>query len=127
MYVGNLTKGTPESAGYDIHAAEAKVLPVGVREWISTGVYLNLAPGTAGEVRSRSGLAKKGIDVGAGLIDSDYTGEVKVLLINNSKDPFYIGLGDRIAQLVIFKFLEITPTEVLTKQGDHKGFGSTGI
>lgn len=84
-------------------------------------VYFRIAP--------RSGLAVKGIDVGAGVIDCDYRGPVKVLLINNSKSDFEVKKGDRIAQGIFERIVEVifNQTDNLgeTKRGEG-GFGSTG-
>ena len=81
-------------------------------------------------IAPRSGLAtKSSVDVGAGVVDRDYTGDVKVLLINNGTEPFQVHKGDRIAQLIIEKIasVPITKTDSLdnTIRGDA-GFGSTG-
>jgi dUTP pyrophosphatase len=97
---------------------------------VSTGIAIGIPNGTYGRVAPRSGLAAKhGIDVGAGVIDPDYTGEVKVILFNNSDNDFEIKKGDRIAQLILEKVLtpEIKELGELAKtlRGEG-GFGSTG-
>ncbi len=120
MYQGNLTKGTKLSAGYDLSAITAGIIEPGKRQLVSTGIYLNLNVGTFGLIKSRSGLSCRGIDVGAGVIDSDYRGEVKVLLCNNGEVPFEFVAGDRIAQLIIMPHLKLKSAEI------HSGFGSTG-
>ena len=99
------------------------------RRFISTGLKIALPRETYGHILSRSSLAAKGIDVGAGLIDSDYRGVVKVLLINNSKKLYKYKVGDRVAQIVIQKLLFFEPTmcEKLDKtERNCKGFGSSG-
>jgi len=98
---------------------------------VSTGIALGIPEGNYGRIAPRSGLSyKNGIDIGAGVIDSDYTGEIKVLLINISNEPFEVEVGDRIAQIIIGKYLvtEIEEVEKLdeSERGDA-GFGSTGV
>ena len=121
---------TEYSAGYDIYADEANIISQGYRKLISTGFKISIPEGYYGRVAPRSSLAcKQNVDVGAGVIDSDYRGEVKVLLINNGHTNFIIEKGDRIAQLIIEKIItpEIKIVEELknTSRGEN-GFGSTG-
>ena len=99
---------TPGSAGMDLRAAVAEEAPVtlapGARALIPTGLRIALEPGFEAQVRPRSGLAlKHGITClnSPGTIDSDYRGEVGVILINHGQEPFVIRRGERIAQLVI--------------------------
>jgi deoxyuridine 5'-triphosphate nucleotidohydrolase len=125
------TRGSTLSAGYDLYSSESTIVKAGDRSLISTGLAIQVPPECYGRIASRSGLAvKHGIDVGAGVIDADYIGHVKVLLFNHGKDDFYISKGDRIAQLIIEKIahLDITITEELTKTTRGiSGFGSTGL
>ncbi|NDF60447.1 MAG: dUTP diphosphatase [Crocinitomicaceae bacterium] len=125
---------TISSAGMDVRAAlkEAVTLQPLERKLIPTGLYLEIPHGYEVQVRPRSGLAyKNGVTVlnAPGTIDADYRGEVGVLLINLSNDPFTIVSGDRIAQLVVAKLeqIEWKPTDQLseTLRGEG-GFGSTG-
>jgi dUTP pyrophosphatase len=122
-------RATAGAAGYDLYAAESKVITKGERSLVSTGVALAIPAGHYGRIAPRSGLSVKGIDVGAGVIDCDYRGEVKALLINNGKDDFEVLEGDRIAQLLVTKVE--TPDIVVvddlnsTTRGEG-GFGSTG-
>jgi dUTP pyrophosphatase len=99
---------------------------------VPTGLYMALPDGTEAQVRPRSGLAAKyGISVlnAPGTIDADYRGEVKVILVNLSNEPFVVNPGERIAQLVIAKYEKIEWDEVEaldeTERGEG-GFGSTG-
>ena len=118
-------------AGADLFSIEnVKILPL-ERKAISTGIYVEIPEGYYGRIAPRSGLAyKNGIDVLAGVIDSSYRGEIKVILFNTDKDKFFeIKIGDRIAQLIIedhfnFKF-EIADELSYTERGEG-GFGSTG-
>ena len=123
------------SAGMDLKAFTSNDITINPleRTIIKTGLFMSLPIGYEGQVRSRSGLSiKHGVCVlnSPGTIDSDYRGEIGVILINLSNDPFVISSGDRIAQLVIAKhdqgeWIEANEIE-LTKRGD-KGFGSTGV
>lgn len=125
---------TPESAGMDVRAAltEPMTLQPGDRALIPTGLRIQLPSGYECQVRPRSGLAlKKGITVlnTPGTVDADYRGEIGIILINLSREPFEIAPGERIAQLVINQFtrIEWESAERLdeTERGDG-GFGHTG-
>ena len=125
---------TEKSAGMDLKAdiQEPVVLNPLERALIPTGLYLSLPDGTEAQVRPRSGLAAKfGISVlnAPGTIDADYRGEVKVILVNLSNEPFTVNPGERIAQLVVARYekVEWDEVEVLdeTERGEG-GFGSTG-
>jgi dUTP pyrophosphatase len=125
---------TLSSAGMDVRAAlnEAVTLQPLERKLIPTGLFLEIPHGYEVQVRPRSGLAyKNGVTVlnAPGTIDADYRGEVGVLLVNLSNEPFTIASGDRIAQLVVAKVeqIEWKPTSRLseTERGEG-GFGSTG-
>ena len=126
---------TPQSAGLDLRANidESIVLHPMERQLIGTGLYIALPPGYEAQVRPRSGLAlKHGITVlnTPGTIDSDYRGEVKVLLVNLSSEPFIINESERIAQMVVAKHehAELTIVEELdeTERGAG-GYGHTGV
>ncbi|KAE9551525.1 hypothetical protein FO519_005272 [Halicephalobus sp. NKZ332] len=94
-------RGSEFAAGADLHAAEACTIPVHGKRLVSTGLKVALPSGTYGRVAPRSGLAfKNQVDVGAGVVDEDYRGEVKVLLFNFGSADFEVKEGDRIAQLV---------------------------
>ena len=124
------TKGSIKSAGYDLYsivdtivlARDKAIIPTGLSIEFPSGNYLRIAP--------RSGLAaNSSIDVGAGVVDEDYRGEIKVILFNHSSKDFYINIGDRIAQFIIEK---ITATEIVVVDElsntlrNESGFGSTG-
>lgn len=126
-------KAHRSDAGFDLYAAESAELGAGERAAIGTGIAVEIPEGFAGLVLPRSGLAlKHGIALvnAPGLIDSEYRGEVRVLLLNTDKEgSFLISEGDRIAQLVITPVpeaeLETQPELTTTTRGDG-GFGSTG-
>src|SRR5687768_11836525 len=91
------TRAHPTDAGLDLYADWGTLLPWGKRELIGTGFAMSIPVGYVAEVWPRSGLAvKAGIDTLAGVIDCDFRGEVKVLLINHGSDPIRIYKGDRI-------------------------------
>lgn len=123
---------TPGAAGMDVVSAEALILRPGMRHAVATGFAVAIPAGYEIQVRPRSGLAlKHGITVPntPGTVDSDYRGEVKVILINHSTDNFTITRGDRIAQLIVSpvtlaQWVEVEELdETLRGAG---GFGSTG-
>ena len=125
---------TAGSAGMDITSASLKdiVINPGETKLIPTNFILEIPQGFEGQIRPRSGLAlKHNVTVlnSPGTIDSDYRGEVKVLLINHGKEDFIVKFGDRIAQLIISKCekAKLFPSENLsdTKRGSG-GCGSTG-
>lgn len=126
---------TAQSAGMDLRAniPESITLQPLERRLIPTGLYIALPEGYEAQVRPRSGLAlKHGITVlnSPGTIDSDYRGELMVLLINLSQDPFTVNDGERIAQLVIARHEQavLTAVEVLDKtERGAGGYGHTGV
>lgn len=96
-------RATEGAAGFDIFASDGYILLPGHRVVVSTGISIQLPPGTYGRLASRSGLAvKHGLSVGADVIDPDYKGELKVVLFNHdARSPFVIRPGYRIAQLIV--------------------------
>ncbi|MCA3700916.1 dUTP diphosphatase [Brevundimonas sp.] len=127
---------TAGSAGMDLRAALAEdaalTLEPGARALIPTGLKMALEPGWEAQVRPRSGLAlKHGITClnTPGTIDSDYRGEVGVILVNLGQEPFVIRRGERIAQMVIAPVAQVSVSEVDTLDETTRGaggFGSTG-
>ena len=96
------TRGSEDAAGYDLSSCEPAIIPPRTQKLVDTGIsiavpsirlYTRIAP--------RSGLAVKELNIGASVVDSDYRGLIKVLLINNSETPFQINTGDRMAQLIL--------------------------
>lgn len=123
-------KGSKGSAGYDLCAAESLTIKSGYRKLISTGIALKIPDGYYGRIAPRSGLAvSHGINVGAGVIDNDYRGEIKVLLFNHGESDFTINEGDRIAQIILEPYLvaELLESELDDTVRGAGGFGSTGI
>lgn len=118
------------SAGADLRASGAVEIPPGDRAAVPTGLRVQIPPGHVGLVWPRSGLAvRHGIDTLAGVIDSDYRGEVRVVLVNHGPDRFSIARGERIAQLLVQRveravFAGVPDLEDTERGGG--GFGSTG-
>lgn len=125
------TRGSGGAVGYDLYSSDEIVVQPTHRALIGTGIAIVLPVGVYGRVAPRSGLTvKHGIHIGAGVIDPDYTGEVKVALFNLGDSPFEIKKGDRIAQLILERcetpdIREIT--EVSQTDRGSGGFGSTGV
>jgi dUTP pyrophosphatase len=141
-------KGSDRSAGYDLHAHsyafivdgkveetvklddDVLIIPANSRCLVKTGIAVGVPEGCYGRVAPRSGLAlKKGIDIGAGVIDEDYRGEVGAILFNLNSEPFEVKKGDRIAQLVCERIVYPELEEVDDLDDTERGvgaFGSTG-
>ena len=128
------SRQTTGSAGFDLASAEPDfVLAPGERRLVSTGLAVEIPPGIEGQVRPRSGLAlRHGITMpnAPGTIDSDYRGEVRVILQNLGTEPVTIVRGDRIAQLVFARYETpelVDATELEQSSRGAAGFGSTGV
>ena len=122
-------RATPNSAGLDLCAAETYTISPGHSQLCSTAIALAIPSGYSGQIAARSGLATKyEILVGAGIIDSDYRGEIKILIFNLGHEDFEIRIGDAIAQLIIHKILlpDLVECTTLDKTlRNTKGFGSS--
>jgi dUTP pyrophosphatase len=124
-------QGTPQSAGLDLFSAVDIIVPPGTPTKIPTDITITPPPGTYCQILSQSGLiVKENVETKGGTIDRDYTGNVTVIMVNNSNNDFHVKIGDRVAQLVTYyiqqpKVMEVT-TMPDTARGDN-GFGSTGI
>ncbi len=117
-------------AGADLRAAERVTLAPGERATLATGLFVAIPAGHVGLVWPRSGLAvRHGLDTLAGVIDSDYRGELRVVLVNHGREPVTLEPGERIAQLLVQPVARATfvraPSLDDTARGDG-GFGSTG-
>ncbi|MDD4669782.1 MAG: dUTP diphosphatase [Bacteroidales bacterium] len=125
---------TKYSAGMDLKANITEPITLGPlqRAMVPTGLFIELPEGYEAQIRPRSGLAAKyGISVtnSPGTIDADYRGEIKVLLVNLSADPFVINHGERIAQMVIARHEKVEWQEAESLEESERGeggFGSTG-
>lgn len=133
------TLASVDAAGFDVHAclSEPVCIAPGAFSLIPTGLAMAIPQGWEGQVRPRSGLARKhGVTVlnAPGTVDADYRGEVGVLLVNHGREPFSVADGDRIAQIVFAPlaprpvFVQVASVEALglTARGEG-GFGSTGV
>ena len=128
-------RSTSGAAGYDLFASEDTIVPL--RTWMAvpTAIAIHVPSDHYARIAPRSGLAlKNGIDVGAGVVDSCYQGEIKVILFNHSGEHFKICRGDRIAQMIFEKIStpdleEISVEELRSVPTDRGvgGFGSTGL
>ncbi|PSS27880.1 hypothetical protein M430DRAFT_24271 [Amorphotheca resinae ATCC 22711] len=124
------TRGSAFAAGYDLYAARDTVVPARGKVLVDTDISMAVPAGTYGRIAPRSGLASKHmIDTGAGVIDADYRGQVKVLLFNHGEADFEVKEGDRVAQLVLERIY--TPEVVEVEELEESvrgagGFGSTG-
>lgn len=124
------TKGSEFAAGFDLRSAYECTVPARGKELVKTDIQVQVPPGTYGRIAPRSGLAWKNfIDVGAGVIDADYRGNLQILMFNHSEEDFKVAPGDRIAQIICEKIeypeLEELDTLDETARGEG-GFGSTG-
>ena len=125
------SKGSEEAAGFDLVSAYDTVVPAHGKELVKTDLSIQVPKGTYGRVAPRSGLAVKHfIDVGAGVVDRDYRGNVGIVLFNFGKEDFQVKKGDKVAQLILEQIALCTVQEVdelsNTERGEG-GFGSTGL
>jgi len=125
-------RGSDGAAGYDVSCLSDFTIEPGSRALVGTGISIELPAGAYGRLAPRSGLAvRHGIHVGAGVIDADYRGEIKVLLFNQGSETFRATAGDRVAQLIL-ESIRVLPVKECTEQALAKtergasGFGSTG-
>ena len=124
-------RSTAGAAGYDLCASQDCIIPAGGKGLVPTGLSISFPAGLYARIAPRSGLAlKKFIDVGAGVVDADYRGEVGVVLFNHGDQEFQVKMGDRIAQLILER-IDTPPVEEVsglreTVRGSS-GFGSTGM
>ena len=124
------TKGSEEAACYDLYVSEDTVLPQLEGVLVPTGIALNIPKGYCVKVYGRSSMCRRGIAVSTGIIDSDFTGEIRVQAINFAHAlPMYIKKGERIGQFMLVKLVDtaVVETDTLreTERGS-KGWGSTG-
>jgi dUTP pyrophosphatase len=125
------TRGSEFAAGLDLSSVESIVIEPGDRAIVATGLAVIIPNGTYLRIAPRSSLAAKhGIDVLAGVVDSDYRGEIKVILANFGREPFAVMPGERIAQAILEQCViaDVETVEELTDTDrGTAGFGSTGI
>ncbi len=126
------TQGSKYAAGYDLYAAEEVLVNTMGRKLVKTNISISIPEGYYGRIAPRSGLAyKNGIDVLAGVIDSDYRGDIGVILFNSDHNlDFQVNVGDRIAQIIIEKYHSVnwdTVENLEASVRSEKGFGSSGV
>ena len=126
------TQGSKYAAGYDLYAAEEVLVNTMGRKLVKTNISISIPEGYYGRIAPRSGLAyKNGIDVLAGVIDSDYRGDIGVILFNSDHNlDFQVNVGDRIAQIIIEKCHSVnweTVENLEASVRSEKGFGSSGV
>ena len=124
-------RGSDFAAGLDLYSPISGTVEPSQRLLIPLDISIELPKRTFGHILPRSGLAlKNGIHVGAGVIDEDYIGNVGVLLFNLGNEPFVFKVGDRIAQLVIKSYENVTlvqKEQLAESERGNGGFGSTGV
>ena len=126
------TAPRPGDAGYDLYALEAATLAPGGRALIPTGLHIEISDGYVGLIKDRSSMAVAGIHTMAGVIDSSYRGELKILLLNTNPIDYVVKTGQKIAQLIVVPY-HANPIEVVdllahltVSDRGQDGFGSTG-
>merc|ERR1712183_158268 len=124
------TRGSFSAAGYDLYSAMDVTIPARGKGLVKTDIQIKVPHGTYGRVAPRSGLAwKHHIDIGAGVVDEDYRGNIGVVMFNHASVDFEVKAGDRIAQLVCERIaypeIQELPSLDVTERGEG-GFGSTG-
>jgi dUTP pyrophosphatase len=123
---------TSGSAGMDLRANTSVIIQPMTQEKFGTGIYVHIPEGYEGQVRSRSGFSTDNqtiITTGVGTIDSDYRGEIQIVMFNLSKEPVVIVEGDRVAQLIITPIERVEVVQVSNLEDTDRGsdgFGSTG-
>jgi len=123
-------QSSPGSAGFDLAIPTTVIVEAGTRKLVRLGISVELPVGTYGHILGRSGLAvSKYLDVAPGVVDSDYRGELGIVLINNGPEELVFAVGSRLAQIVIHEIPEISFVE--SKDGVFQpcqnGFGSSGV
>lgn len=124
------TKAHESDACFDCYSAETIELAPKERQLVKLGFCVGLPEGWEAQIRPRSGMSKKGIDVKLGTIDCGYTGEVRAIVGNDTNEPFLINFGDRICQLSVQKVYPVTFDMVESLEESERGaggFGSTGV
>ena len=123
------TRGSKEAAGLDLSSVQNCTIPPFSHMIVDTGIQISLPPSTYGMISSRSSWAARGIHIGGGCIDKDYTGEVKVIMFNMSDKDVVVVKGERIAQLIVplIEYPEVEEVDKIDKVTERGsgGFGST--
>ena len=124
------SRGSSQSAGLDLYSPQPGEIPVDQRQLLKLDIQVEIPNDCYGRIAPRSSLASKGIDIAAGVVDSDYRGNVGVILVNNGSQPYIYRAGDKVAQLIIEK-IKIMPCRQVSNLTETErgacGFGSTGL
>ena len=123
------TRANEDDAGYDLYSCEEVAIPAGATVLVSTGIAMSIPSGYVGLIWDRSSMGVKGIHRHAGVIDSGYRGHIKVCLHNNTKEVYEVKYNDRIAQIILQRYLEfevVECEELQETQRGEGGFGSSG-
>lgn len=123
------SNGTKHAAGFDLYSTKSIVLNPKIPTMIPTGIAFEIPTGYCGVVYSRSSTAKKGLIITPLIVDSDYRGEVFILVNNQTREPYHIEVGDRIAQMRIEKLIDTEyewADELSETERGSGGYGSTG-
>ena len=125
------TRGSQNAAGLDLYASSDISIPARGKGLVSTGLAIAVPEGHYGRIAPRSGFSTRNhADIGAGVIDADYRGEIMILVFNHKRDNLIIQEGDRVAQLILEKITQahvVESTSLPETQRDTDGFGSTGV
>ena len=125
------TRGSTYAAGHDLYSTDTITIPAQGQALVGTGIALGLPQGTYARLAPRSGLAlKHAISIGAGVIDADYTGEIKVLMVNQKKADYKVTNNDRIAPMIIERIDDRELQEVQCLANTERagsGFGSSDL
>ena len=122
-------KAHKPDAGFDLYSTECVIIPARGSAEINTGAHIQLPPGTAGLLVSKSGLNIKHNLTSTGLIDQGYSGSIRVKLYNHGDEDYTIEAGDKISQLVVLKIMDVSLQEVSELDESERGangFGSSG-
>lgn len=124
------TKAHKEDAGWDLYSRESATIYPGESHTFDTGVHMELLPGTAGVLISKSGLNVNHGLTSTGLIDESYTGSIRVKLYNHSHEAYTVRKGDKVSQIVIISLAPVHELTVVSRLSDSdrgdNGFGSSG-
>jgi dUTP pyrophosphatase len=125
-------RATSGSAGFDLYISQRVVLKAGEISIIPLGICIQFPKGYFGKIESRSGLASRGLFVVGGVIDCDYTGELKAVIINYSRNDYEFNIGDAVAQLIVQPYcftpmiVDMLELDAFKSERGDGGFGSTG-
>ena len=123
-------RGSPGAAGWDLASSAQVSLQPGERHLVPLGLSLEVPPGCYGRSAPRSSMALRGVDVAGGVVDADFRGEVKIILVNNGAELFVVNVGDRVGQLILEKIAHVNlevPSSLSSTVRGTAGFGSTGV